>query len=813
MMVEGVENGADLPCAAPAETMSELTRRETELERLNQRLKDLDRAKAEFFANVSRAFRVPLTLLLGPLQDILDSPASGLAPGSRAVLDVAQRNALKLLKLVDTLTDLSDAGDGRAGAACEPTDLASFTKELAGTFHSVCDQAGLSFIVDCPPQPERVYVQRDVWEKIVVNLVANALKVTAQGTIEVRLRIQDGNAQLIVRDAGPAISERDLPRIFDPFHGAAGVRATSSNNFVFGLPLVRELVKLHNGSIDVQSEVGRGSTFTVLLPLGAPPSSACSSSQSGFASSAAATAIPVSGFFADTLLGSEEAEAPADARVSASRAVLRNRGRVVIVDDNSDMRAYLSHMLGAAGFEVEALPDGTAALAACQARPHDAVVSDVLMPGMDGFELISRLRADERTAVIPVLLLSARAGEDSRIDGLAAGADDYLVKPLGRRELVARVDGAVRLARLRRESARREQADLEALFSMAPDGVIVVGPSGRILTANERAQRLFGYSLRELLELQVEALIPESHWAAHVGHRDTAVQAPDSRRMSPIQELRGTRGDGSEFNAEIGLGPLQFKNQACTIAVVRDVTERKKLEIERAEQEKRFRNLSRRLVEVQEIERQKLSTELHDRTSPNLAAIQINLRMLSDLLSARGTEDIRALLDDTAGLIADTTGSIREISSNLRPTVLDDGGFLPAVSGYARQFVKRTGIAVHLEAKELSGPLTSEAQSSLFRIIQEALTNCAKHARAKNVTMRLNADGNLFSLMIADDGVGFDSETQSLPGLGLLTMRERAEFAGGNFSLETKPGRGTLIQVVIGLCSDGDGKGDRPFKL
>jgi signal transduction histidine kinase len=267
--------------------------------------------------------------------------------------------------------------------------------------------------------------------------------------------------------------------------------------------------------------------------------------------------------------------------------------------------------------------------------------------------------------------------------------------------------------------------------------------------------------------------------------------------MNPIQELRGVRKDGSEFAAEIGLGPLHFKNQACTIAIVRDISERKKLETERAEHEKRFRELSRRLVEVQEAERRILSTELHDRTSPDLAAIQINLKMLDNLLRTRGSEDIKALLDDTASLIADTTSSIREISSNLRPTVLDDGGLLPALAGYAQQFMQRTGIAVELQTRDATRELTPAVQSSLFRIVQEALANCAKHAKARNVSIRLSTDSDRVSLVIADDGVGFEFETQNTRGLGLLTMRERAEFAGGSFNLETRPGQGTRIRVLI----------------
>ena len=796
-MIHASGEDTNRPVTAAAQAAEELQRRDVELTRLNERLQNLDRAKTEFFANISREFRTPLTLLLGPLQDILDSPAAALAPESRAVLEVAQRNALKLLKLVDRLLDFSDIEGGRTGDLCEPTDLAAFTAELASNFRSACDWAGLSLVVDCPSLPAQVSVNRDLWEKLVLNLVANAFKSTTEGTIEVRLRAQDGNARLSVSDTGSGIAESELPHLFGHLRGTAGARAGASADVGIGLALVRELVQLHGGSIDVQSTLGRGSTFTVLLPLAELQSPGERGAAAGSASASDPAPQPAGAFTAEAVLATPGAGVAANAPLPAGKAVPGRAGRIVIADDNADMRSYLTHLLQAAGFEVDAQPDGAAALAACRARPPDALLSDVSMPGLDGYALLERLRADEDTAVIPVLLLSGRAAEDERIAGLAAGADDYLVKPLGRRELVARVEGAVRLARLRRETARRELADFESLFSMAPDAIIVVDNNGRVQTANERAQKLFGYSGQEFQGLEIETLIPANARRAHAAHRANYARAPSTRLVSQIRELRGTRRDGSEFSAEIGLAPLHFKNRACTVAYVRDITERKQLEAERAEHEQRFRDLSRRLVEVQEAERRKLSTELHDRTSPGLAAIQINLNLLDRLLHAQGTEDLRALLEDTAGLLADTTLSIREISSNLRPTVLDDGGLLPALAGYAQQFMQRTGIAVHLQTQEAARTLPAAVQSSLFRIVQEALTNCAKHAKAKNVTLRLATDSERVSLMIGDDGVGFDFEAQTSPGLGLLTMRERAEFAGGSFSLETTPGQGTRIRVFV----------------
>ena len=610
---------------------------------VQQMMGELSRAKAELVASISRDVRIPLIVLLGPLQEILDSPASALAPTSRSVLESARRNALKLLETLETLPDVPgiDSGDD----SHQPIDLAAFTAELADDFRALCDAAGLRLVVDCPRLEGRVAVNPAAWERIVLNLVANAYKATVEGTIEVRLRVQGGHALLIVSDTGAGIAETDLPYVFNHVNRAVPPRGGMSERIGVGLAFVRDLVQQQRGSIDVRSTPGSGTTITVRVPL---------EERDGAGSAGDSAAV--------------EREAPqrqAAAAVDLSSA----RGHVVIVEDHAETREYLQHVLEAAGFTVDALADGHVALASCEGRAPDALVSDVLMPGLDGFALIERLRGDERTAAIPVLLLSARGGEEACINGIAAGADDYLVKPLSGREFVARVDGAVRLGRLRRETARREQD--------------------------------------------------------------------------------------------------------------------------------RLRELSIRLVEVQEAERRKLSTELHDRTSPQLAAIQINLRMLGSMLSGHETEDVRALLDDTAHLIADTTVGIREISSDLRPTVLDDGGLLAALASYSQQFTQRTGTAVHLQAQDAPATLTPVMQSSLFRIVQEALTNCAKHAKAGNVTIRIGTDGTALLLTVEDDGMGFDPGAQGRSGLGLLTMQERTEFLGGSFSVESRPGGGTRLVVRI----------------
>ena len=729
------------------------------------RLSQVQRERAEFFATLSRDFRTPLILLLGPLEDLLDSPASALAPASRRVLESARSNARRLLELVDTLPDVAGSDSAGEGASREPIDLAALTAGLADHFRPSCD-AGLRLIVDCAPLAVPVAVNPRVWEAIVLNLVAHAFKSTTQGTIAVDLRIHDGHAQLIVSDTGAGIPESDLPYVLNAGHRATTAPPGNRRNRV-GLALAADVVRQHQGSIDVRS-TPRGTTVTVLMPLAAHRISPSAGDDSSGPDKPVASATHLAAAAEAAPLRAESTDA---ALASAARMAARSspRGSVLVAEDHSETREYLCHVLAAAGFTVEAVADGRAALAVCEARTPEAVVSDVLMPGLDGFQLIERLRADERTAVLPVLLLSARGGEDDRIEGIASGADDYLVKPLSSRELVARVDGAVRLARLRRETARRQQADLEALFSMAPDGVIVVGRDGTILTANERAGRLFGYFPQTLLGVPIEALLPAAdHRAAHVGQGQTdsaALRQP----ISPRREIKGVREDGSEFMAEIGFGPLLFRNQACTMAIVSDISERKKTEAERAEHEQRFRHLSNRLLEVQEAERRALSTALHDRTSPQLAAIQINLKMLTKVLGNHDADDVRALLDDTAGLIAETTVGIREISANLRPTVLDDGGLLPALAGYAQQFTQRTGIAVRLQTQDATQDAGAgrAIQSVPHRAGSADQLRQARRGHDRDHPLRPIAATRL-SLTVADDGKGFDVDSQITAGLGLL---------------------------------------------
>lgn len=239
---------------------------------------------------------------------------------------------------------------------------------------------------------------------------------------------------------------------------------------------------------------------------------------------------------------------------------------------------------------------------------------------------------------------------------------------------------------------------------------------------------------------------------------------------------------------------------------VQDITDRKRLELERSKQLGHVADLSRRLVMMQERERRRLASELHERASPNLAALQLTISNLASALPPDVLAEVEPLLDDIDGLLADTTAGIREISTELRPATLDHAGLLPALQDYADLFGQRSGIDVTLDIDDFEAALSPNLQSVLFRIVQEALTNCAKHASAGSIRIGLTCHGSELHLLIVDDGIGFEpavlAEPGSSPGLGLLTMRERAEFVGGRFELTSRPGQGTEIRVSFDLQQD-----------
>jgi signal transduction histidine kinase len=450
----GYRGFLDLVAGQLAASLGNIDALETERRRA-EALAELDRAKTEFFNDVSHELRTPLTLILGPLEDALSRIAdiSG-ADGVRANLDTVRRNALRLLRLVNDLLDLSRIEAGRGQAHAEPTDLAAFTSELASVFAPAVERAGLRFVARCEPLSQPVQVDRRMWEKIVLNLLSNALKFTVSGEISLRLGRADDGIELSVEDTGAGIPADELPRVFDRFYRVQGAASRTADGSGIGLALIQELVKQHGGRVSVVSTVGRGTTFTVILPLGASPPAPATGApgERSLVSLGAAS-------FVEEALGWQVPEGrPSGPGKSAQTVPDRFRhARVLFVDDNPEVRAYIRGLLDP-WFDVDAVANGAEALEACRRRRPDLLLSDVMMPVMDGFALLRAIRGDPTLRAMPVILLSARAGEDSRVEGLQEGADDYLVKPFSSRELLARVRANLEMAELRMEVARERSA-------------------------------------------------------------------------------------------------------------------------------------------------------------------------------------------------------------------------------------------------------------------------------------------------------------------------------------------------------------------
>jgi len=662
-------------------------------------LDEIDRAKTAFFSNVSHEFRTPLTLMLGPLHDLLARSQTHLSPTAKEQLDLVSRNGARLLRLVNTLLDFSRLEAGRVQAVYQATDLAGFTSELASVFRSATDKAGLRLVVDCPNLGEPVYVDRDMWEKVVLNLISNAFKFTFEGEIAVSVHRVGNLAELRVRDTGVGIPADAIPKLFERFNRVPNMPSRTHEGSGIGLALVNELVKLHGGSVAAESVVGQGSTFVVRIPFG---QTHLASGQLGGSRSLSSTAAGAKPFVEEALRWLPDSVAakgdvfsvhdeslPVPCPPLSETAV---RARVLVADDNSDMRQYLARLLSEQ-YEVETVADGQSALQAARKTPPDLIVSDVMMPILDGFELLNALRRDEQTAAIPVVLLSARAGEESRVEGIKAGADDYLIKPFSARELLARVSGRLEIARLQRDretQLRESRAELER-------------------RVQERTQDLLN--------------------ASH--------------------ELR---------------------------------------------------ELSARILQAQDEERRRIARELHDGVGQLLAAIGMeaaNLAGEGDRLSARAALSLGNIESFVAQMVKD----IRTMSHLLYPPLLDEVGLESALKEYVNGFAERSGVQVSLDLPAVIKRLDRDYELSLFRIVQECLTNIHRHSGSKTASIRIVRDDGTLVLEVRDEGRGMAperlSDIQSRgSGVGIRGMRERVLQLSGTMNIESDRS-GTRIAVAI----------------
>jgi signal transduction histidine kinase len=776
-------------------------------------LAELDRAKTAFFSNVSHEFRTPLTLMLGPLQDLL---ADGKATSDqRDQLQLLERNTLRLLKLVNALLDFARLEAGRIEVSYEPVDLSRVTVELAGVFRAAVERAGMELLVDCPPLDELIYIDRDMWEKIVFNLLSNAFKFTFEGRIGVRLRRRDACVELEVSDTGSGIAAEHLPRIFERFQRVRGARARSLEGTGIGLSLVQELVRLHAGTVEVESELDRGTSFRVRIPTG---TAHLQSDRIRAPRKLGSTAIDTAAYEYE-IAGWNRDQEPAK-----PRAELRPdaRPRVLVIDDNSDMREYLARLL-ASQFVVETAADGARGLAAALERPPDVILSDVMMPALDGFGLLQAIRAEPRLQRTPVMMLSARAGEEARIEGLTAGADDYLVKPFGARELLARVGTQVAVSRAR-ESIERHRAALYELFTQAPLPICVVrGAELRFEMANDSYRRVSGRD--DLVGKRLLEVMPELSGQGLDEHlrRVMTTGEPYVGHELPVMLERDGRRELTHWT--FVYAPLQNEAKVVdrVMAVAYDVTDQVRARSELDGARQRAEAASRAKDEFLAM----LGHELRNPLAPITTAVELMrlrapgsmpkerevierqvthlMRLVDDLLDvsriARGKIELRRQPTELAQVVAQAI----EMASPL----LEQRGHHLTIR------VSATGLSVDCDAMRLA------------QVIANLLTNAAKFTEpGGRIELYAAREADQIVLGVDDTGIGIAVELlptifdlfvqgQRAPapqaglGLGLSLVRSLVELHGGSVSAHSDgPGRGASFRIRLPPAAPERGRAD-----
>ncbi len=779
-------------------------------------LAELDRAKTTFFSNVSHEFRTPLTLMLGPLEDAVRSPTRALTGKN---LQTAHRNALRLLKLVNSLLDFSRIEAGRAQACYEPTDLSALTTDLASAFRSAIERAGLRFDVRCEPLPEPVFVDHDMWEKIVLNLLSNALKYTFEGWIALSLAPAGERLVLSVADSGTGIPEAELPHIFERFHRVQGSRARTHEGSGIGLALVNELVRLHGGEVAVESRPGAGTTFTVTLPrgqahlpaerVGAPRVLASTMTGAAAYVQEVLRWLPDSPDAAPELAITPEYAAPPRAiDVGADFG-----SRLLVVDDNADMRDYLARLLGER-WTVRTASDGLAALALARAEPPDLVLTDVMMPNLDGFGMLRELRADDATREVPVIMLSARAGEESRVDGLESGADDYLVKPFSARELMARVATHLQIARLRAD-AQKQRERLRDIFEQAPLPVAVLsGPELRFEVANQpfcemtARSGLVGRTLREAF--------PEPGAEEAVREAEAAYRRGEALRVSEQSVYLKRRGATTEAIFSYVVQPIRDRSGSVDGIVVA-ATEVTDAVLAR----RRVESLRAAAEQANRAKDEFLSALSHELRTPLSAIVGWSNLLSSGAVPseqrARALETIERNARMQARLIDDLLDLSRIEQGKLVLSVgpLEMVRVVEAAIEAVRPAADAKGIRLQ-PVLDSHATIVGDADR-LQQVVWNLLSNAIKFTpRGGRVQVRVLRAKSYVEVAVADNGQGidanflphvFDRFRQGDPsftrragglGLGLAIVRSLVELHGGNVTAQSDgPGHGATFTVCL----------------
>lgn len=796
-------------------------------------LAELNRAKTAFFSNVSHEFRTPLTLMLGPADDLLSGAHGQVGDTQRAQLELLRRNALRLERLVNALLEFSRLEAGRVQATYEAVDLSALTRDIASSFRAAIERAGLKFDVDCPALSEAAYVDVGMWEQIVLNLLSNALKFTFEGTIALTLHERGDRLILCVEDTGVGVRADDVPKLFERFYRIEGVRSRTHEGSGIGLALVQELVRLHGGTITAESSYGTGTAFSAMIPKGSLhlPKQHLGKKQ-------AQQSTTVSTFVEEALRWLPSAEpAPREPQATGTDMVIDalstaaaaastqlSSARVLVADDNTDMRDYLRRVLEGR-FVVETVADGRAALDAARARRPDVLLTDVMMPQLDGVRLLKTLRDDPATRDIPVIMLSARADEESRLEGLKAGADDYLVKPFSTRELVARVAAHIAAARLRR-ALDVERTKLRTLFENAPAIICVLkGPDHVFELANPLYQHLVGK--RRLIGLPVRTALPDVAGQGYFERLDEVYRTGKPYHGSEAR-LRLARSDNAapeERFVNFVYHPSRDSEGQVdgVMGFAFDVTDQV-VARQRVEEERRAAELAQARAELAVRARDEfLSIASHElRTPLTTLGLQIDglLASVSNVTADEATasrwlakvERMRAQADRLEQLVE----GILEVfavggdRTELSCEPVDLSAAAREVIERARRESKRARGVIHFSGEPVVGQWD---RKRLEQILLHLLSNALKFGGNSAIEVRVERLDGSARLTVSDRGVGIPRDDQQRIferferavsskhyggfGLGLWVVRALVEAMSGAVRVESEPGLGATFIVEL----------------
>jgi signal transduction histidine kinase len=776
-------------------------------------LAEVDRAKTTFFSNVSHELRTPLTLMLSPVEELLSQPNHG--PEERELLDLVHRNGLRLQKLVNTLLDFSRIEAGRIQADYEPSDLGRLTEDLASNFRSAMERAGLAFKIDCEVLPEPVYIDRDMWEKVILNLLSNALKFTFAGSVTVALRVQEGQAELTVQDTGTGIPESELPHIFERFRRVAGAKGRTMEGTGIGLALVQELVKLHGGSITVKSEIAKGTLFTVRIPFGTEH---LSKDKIRATSEIVSSAVRSETFVKEALRwlsnGSGGGDRPGVLSSHSALAEGTLAERILLADDNADMREYVTRLLGER-YRVVAVANGEEALEAALADPPDLILSDVMMPTLDGFGLLEKLHAHAVTRTIPVVLLSARAGEESRVEGLGAGADDYLVKPFTARELLARVAAHLSMRRRRKEAEdalRESQATLQSFYDSSSFLMGVIELEGEDIVpvyCNAATASFFGTDVESIRrQTGPELGIPreiDDLWVRHYRQSQTEGQAVEFEYEHSKPEGRFWLKCCASF---LGVGPSSRPRFSF---IAEDVTAKKRSDelLQRTNED-----LRRACTDLEQF----AYSASHDLQEP-LRQIAVYSQLLEKKYARQldgkasqyldycieGAQRMEMLIRDL--LAYSQTGSRSDSPSEL----VNVREVIEMVKKNLATTIEET--QADISTSEL--PVVRGDSVPLFHLFQNLLSNALKYRSEKKPRIRIGAsrDGGFWRFTVEDNGIGIAKEFYGQvfgifkrlhgraeypgTGIGLAICQKIVEKHGGKIWVESELGQGSTFFFTL----------------